>query len=70
MVIVVDLASDEDASTQVQDLIDAEIGKDTFVVKRTQLVATSTAGYRFHVVIEEAEAIVIDLTDGSQHDRT
>jgi hypothetical protein len=70
MVIVVDLPSDEDAGSQVQELIDGEIGAGTFVVKRTQLVATSAIGYRFHVVIEEAEPIVIDLTKGADSVRT
>jgi len=51
--VVVDLPFAQDASGQLQDLIDHEVGPGMYLVKRTQLITGSPAGYRFQAIVEE-----------------
>jgi len=55
MMVVVDLPFVEEANEQLQRFIDEELGAGTFVVKRTQLLTGTSAGYRFQAIVDELE---------------
>jgi lipase chaperone LimK len=53
MVVTVVLPFVEDATSQLQELADAELGIGTIRVMRTQLVGAAPGGYRFQAIVEE-----------------